>query len=107
MTRALAVQAGLNVAPLDEIVQLGGIQYLSITPNSPPSKRQGNIFSSVYTFILFVILNLMSVPSGFDLPSFVDTAFKQLKSDVQLSADVTIGGFTCPNILLSHIYVYP
>lgn len=47
LTRALAVEAGLNVAPLDQIVQLGGIQYLPIIQNSPPSKRQDNIFSSV------------------------------------------------------------
>jgi len=29
--------------------------------------------------------------SGFNLPNFVDTAFKQLHSDVQLAADIQIG----------------
>lgn len=39
VTRALAVEAGLDPAPLDGIVQLGGIQYLSIG-DQPPVKRQ-------------------------------------------------------------------
>lgn len=39
VTRALAVEAGLDPAPLDGIVQLGGIQYLNIA-NQPPVKRQ-------------------------------------------------------------------
>ncbi|PFH51992.1 hypothetical protein AMATHDRAFT_74502 [Amanita thiersii Skay4041] len=56
LTRRLAIEAGLDVAPLDAIVQLGGIQ-------------------------------------GFDLPSYVQTAFKQLKSDVELATDITIGDY--------------
>ncbi|KAF8160985.1 hypothetical protein B0H34DRAFT_699004 [Crassisporium funariophilum] len=75
VTRALAVEAGLDPAPLDGIVQLGGIQYLHINQNTPPTKRQANLFK------------------GFDLTSFVGTAFKKLKSDVQLSTDVTIGEY--------------
>lgn len=49
VTRALAVEANLNVAPLDEIVRLGGIQYLQ-TPeiesvsNNNPEPRQSNLF---------------------------------------------------------------
>lgn len=39
VTRALAVEAGLDPAPLDGIVQLGGIQYLDIA-DQPPVKRQ-------------------------------------------------------------------
>lgn len=39
VTRALAVEAGLDPAPLDGIVQLGGIQYLTTT-GQPPVKRQ-------------------------------------------------------------------
>lgn len=62
VTRALAVEAGMNVAPLDEIVQLGGIQYLPIANSSSPSKRQTNIFASVSTFIFFCVLNLISLP---------------------------------------------
>jgi hypothetical protein len=47
VTRALAVEAGLDVAPLDGIVQLGGIKYLSTT-NTPPSvQRRANIFTYV------------------------------------------------------------
>ncbi|KAF9562634.1 hypothetical protein CPC08DRAFT_706528 [Agrocybe pediades] len=77
VTRALAVEAGLDVDPLDQIVQLGGIQYLPIPGGNAPSnrKRQANVFK------------------GFDLPSFVQKAFKQLKSDVTLSTDVTIGDY--------------
>ncbi|TFK44582.1 hypothetical protein BDQ12DRAFT_661303 [Crucibulum laeve] len=74
LTRALAVEAGLDVAPLDGIVKLGDIQYLSTT-GQPPFRRQANIFS------------------GFDLPTFVQSAFKKLKSDVELSADVTLGDY--------------
>ena len=105
VTRALAVEADLNVAPLDAIVQLGGIQYLSLTQNSPSSKRQANIFSSVSISIFFLMLALIPLPSGFNLPSFVETAFKQLKSDVQLSANVTIGKSTSSNVFLYHVYV--
>lgn len=75
VTRALSVEAGLNVAPLDSIVQLGGIQYLTTTGNQPSTERRGSIFS------------------GFDLPTFVQTAFKKLQSDVELSVDVTIGDY--------------
>ncbi|KAG6813669.1 hypothetical protein H0H92_008517 [Tricholoma furcatifolium] len=73
VTRALAVEAGLDVAPLDAIVQLGGIQYLTITGDAPTSSRRANIFD------------------GFNLPDFVNTAFKKLQSDVNLTVDVTIG----------------
>ena len=45
ITRSLAVKAGLDVAPLDAIVQLGGIQYLS--PTNTSSRRQANEFTSV------------------------------------------------------------
>ncbi|KAG5653629.1 hypothetical protein H0H81_011855 [Sphagnurus paluster] len=75
LTRALAVEAGLDVDPLDGIVELGGIKYLSITGPAPKLKRRANIFT------------------GFNLPTFVHAAFKQLKSDVELTADVTIGQY--------------
>ncbi|KAJ3518119.1 hypothetical protein NLJ89_g70 [Agrocybe chaxingu] len=77
VTRALAVEAGLDVAPLDSIVQIGGYQYLSTTSASKREimERQSNLFQ------------------GFDLTTFVGNAFKQLKSDVQLSTDVTIGEY--------------
>jgi len=43
VTRDLAVEAGLDVAPLDAIVSLGGYQYLSPS-NTTANKRQNNIF---------------------------------------------------------------
>jgi len=75
VTRALAVEAGLNVDALDGIVQLGGIKYLSITGNPPTLERRANVFT------------------GFNLPTFVGAAFKKLQSDVELAADVTIGQY--------------
>ncbi|KAF9451269.1 hypothetical protein P691DRAFT_757432 [Macrolepiota fuliginosa MF-IS2] len=75
LTRVLAVEAGLDPAPLDGIVQLGGIQYLT-TSGQPPVKRQD-----------------ASVFAGFNLPTFVQTAFKKLQSDVQLTSEVSIGDF--------------
>jgi hypothetical protein len=45
VTRALAVEAGLDVAPLDSIVSLGGFHYLTTTSEvSTPSKRQASLF---------------------------------------------------------------
>jgi hypothetical protein len=76
VTRALAVEAGLDVAPLDSIVSLGGFHYLTTTSEvSTPSKRQASLFR------------------GFDLTKFVQTAFTKLKSDVQLTTDLTIGEY--------------
>ena len=48
LTRALAVEAGLNVEPLDAVVRLGGIQYLSITGEPPKLNSRSNIFEYVY-----------------------------------------------------------
>ncbi|KAJ7668375.1 hypothetical protein DFH06DRAFT_1181491 [Mycena polygramma] len=79
VTRRLALEAGLDVAPLDSIVQLGGITYLpaAATASSPIKRgvRRDNLFT------------------GFDLPTFVQTAFKKLQSDVELTAGVTIGDY--------------
>ncbi|KAG6878541.1 hypothetical protein C0993_004439 [Termitomyces sp. T159_Od127] len=75
VTRALAVEAGMDVDPLDAVVDLGGIKYLSITGEPPKFKHRANIFD------------------GFNLPNFVNTAFKKLQSDVALNADVTIGDY--------------
>jgi hypothetical protein len=49
LTRALAVEAGLDVAPLDEIVRIGGIQYLNGSQGvpAPGRQRRGNIFTFV------------------------------------------------------------
>jgi hypothetical protein len=49
VTRRLALEAGLDVAPLDEIVDLGGITYLAAA--GTPTKREerrANLFTSVY-----------------------------------------------------------
>ncbi|KAG6891741.1 hypothetical protein C0992_006161 [Termitomyces sp. T32_za158] len=75
VTRALAVEAGMDVDPLDAIVNLGGIKYLSITGEPPKTQRRANIFD------------------GFNLPNFVNAAFKKLQSDVALNVDVTIGDY--------------
>lgn len=90
VTRALAVEAGLDVDPLDGIVQLGGIKYLSVTGNPPSLKRRDNLYTQVPSQVP-AQLRLTCIYSGFNLPTFVQRAFKQLKSDVKLSADVTIG----------------
>ncbi|KAI0305626.1 hypothetical protein B0F90DRAFT_1815219 [Multifurca ochricompacta] len=77
VTRLCAIAAGLRTEQLDGIVQLGGYQYLPATNGggSSTNQKRGNIYS------------------GFNLPKFVDTAFKQLHSDVQLEADVQIGDY--------------
>lgn len=78
VTRALAVEAGEDPAPLDGIVELGDISYMSI--NAPSSRRRSfKKRANQYT--------------GFNLISFVDTAFAQLKTDVQLQSDISIGDY--------------
>ncbi|EJD03283.1 uncharacterized protein FOMMEDRAFT_168292 [Fomitiporia mediterranea MF3/22] len=84
LTRRLAVMAGLGTDQLDGIVALGGYNYITTTDedsgtgsgsNSSATKRDTNIFTN------------------FNLPDFVDTAFKQLRSTVQLTSAVTIGDY--------------
>lgn len=78
VTRLCAISAGLSTEQLDGIVQLGGIRYLQTTggnSSGATKKKRDNIFT------------------GFNLPNFVDAAFKQLRSDVQLEADVQIGDY--------------
>ncbi|KAF4598358.1 hypothetical protein EYR38_006760 [Pleurotus pulmonarius] len=75
VTRLLAVDAGLDTAPLDGIVDVGGYTYLFTTGNPPSKQRRANIFT------------------GFNLPEFVQSAFKELKSDVDLTTDVTMGDY--------------
>ncbi|KAJ8482152.1 hypothetical protein ONZ45_g15054 [Pleurotus djamor] len=75
VTRFLAVEAGLDTAPLDGIVEVGGIHYQFTTGTPPANHRRANIFT------------------GFDLPKFVQTAFKKLESDVELTTDVTLGEY--------------
>jgi len=40
VTRVLAVEAGLDPAPIDAIVRLGGIRYLSVSVDQPPPGRR-------------------------------------------------------------------
>lgn len=81
VTRALAQEAGEDVAPLDGIVQLGGYEYLRISGDddndsqSRKAKRQADLYR------------------GFNLPKFVQSAFSKLQSDVELTTDVTIGEY--------------
>ncbi|KDQ27871.1 hypothetical protein PLEOSDRAFT_1112748 [Pleurotus ostreatus PC15] len=75
VTRLLAVDAGLDTTPLDGIVDVGGYTYLFTTGNPPRKQQRANIFT------------------GFNLPEFVQTAFKELKSDVELTTDVTMGDY--------------
>ncbi|KAL4074292.1 hypothetical protein J3A83DRAFT_4234939 [Scleroderma citrinum] len=76
LTRVLAVEAGLDVAPWDGIVALGGYQYVASTnADSGPVSRRANMYT------------------GFDLPTFVDAAFKQLRTDVHLTAELMIGEY--------------
>ncbi|KAH9038716.1 hypothetical protein EDB85DRAFT_2072661 [Lactarius pseudohatsudake] len=78
VTRLCAISAGLSTEQLDGIVQLGGYRYLQVTggnSSGATKKRRDNLYT------------------GFNLPNFVDTAFKQLHSDVQLEADVQIGDY--------------
>ncbi|KAG1851680.1 hypothetical protein F4604DRAFT_1933963 [Suillus subluteus] len=79
LTRVLAVQAGLDPTQLDGIVALGDYQYVTATTVDsepvPQQQRRANIYT------------------GFNLPNFVDEAFKQLRSDIQLSSQLTIGNY--------------
>ena len=100
VTRLYAVAAGLSTEQLDGIVDIGGYKYLPTTGGDSPSaspKKRGN----VYTFVtLMVYERFDSIShhepfcSGFNLRNFVDTAFKQLHSDVQLEVDVQIGQYS-------------
>lgn len=94
VTRLCAVAAGLNTEQLDGIVGIGGYKYLRTTggdDSSTNSKKRGNIYTYVIPTLCFTIILTWLTCSGFDLSNFVDTAFKQLHSDVQLEADIQIG----------------
>lgn len=64
VTRLLAVDAGLDTAPLDGIVDVGGYTYLFTTGNPPSKQRRANIFTYVhnilnsffpFTFMLLIV----------------------------------------------------
>ncbi|OBZ73242.1 hypothetical protein A0H81_06855 [Grifola frondosa] len=75
VTRVLAQEAGLDTQQLDGIVQLGGYHYLNTDGSGSSLSQRDNIYT------------------GFNLPNFVDEAFKQLRSDVELIAAVSIGDY--------------
>ncbi|KAJ7188457.1 hypothetical protein C8R46DRAFT_1054741 [Mycena filopes] len=79
VTRRLALMAGLDVAPLDSIVELGGITYLPAAATSASPIKRGVRRDNLFT--------------GFNLPTFVQTAFKKLESDIEFTAGVTIGDY--------------
>lgn len=81
LTRLLAVQAGLDPAPIDGIVEIGGIQYL---PGLGPSRRETTE----------MLKKRDNVFTDFNLPSYVEKAFSKLTSDVQLITTVEIGEYT-------------
>ncbi|KAA1471743.1 hypothetical protein DENSPDRAFT_133322 [Dentipellis sp. KUC8613] len=77
VTRLLAVEAGLGTDQLDGIVQIGGYQYVDADSNTnAAASRRDNIYT------------------GFNLPNFVDTAFKKLTSDVDLDAGFSVGDYS-------------
>ncbi|TFY72142.1 hypothetical protein EVG20_g865 [Dentipellis fragilis] len=77
VTRLLAVEAGLGTDQLDGIVQIGGYQYVDADSNTDAANsRRDNIYT------------------GFNLPNFVDTAFKKLTSDVELTVGFSVGDFS-------------
>lgn len=50
LTRVLAVQAGLDPAPLDGIVALGGYSYVTATnADSTPVNRRSNVYTYEHT----------------------------------------------------------
>lgn len=71
--RLLAVEAGLPTDQLDGIVALGGYQYIQ-----PVSKRS---------------ISSRGLYTGFDLPTYVDSAFSVLKADIGLKSQVVIGEY--------------
>ena len=93
VTHLCAVATGLSTEQLDGIVGIGGYKYLQTMGgdgSSTSSKKRGNIYSYVM-LTLCPTATLTITCSGFNLPKFVDTAFNQLHSDVQIEADVQIG----------------
>ena len=88
LTRALAVDAGLGTDQLDGIVALGGYTYVTTTDqDDPPSKR------SLSPALLSgsIEKRAPNIYTNFNLPDYVQTAFRELRADVNLTSAVTIG----------------
>lgn len=89
VTRKLTTLAGLRTEQLDGIVALGGYQYVATTDDDnaprPPNlsvNDSGNMAQSKRDKNMY---------TGFDLPDFIDKAFKQLRADIELTSLVSIG----------------
>ncbi|KAH8119480.1 hypothetical protein DFH11DRAFT_1722990 [Phellopilus nigrolimitatus] len=89
LLRKLAVDAGLDTEQLDGIVALGGYKYVQTTDEDGPSspKRAFEVPGAGS-------VEKRNIYTGFNLPDFVDKAFKLLKADVSLTSVVTIGDYT-------------
>ncbi|KIJ47323.1 hypothetical protein M422DRAFT_164299, partial [Sphaerobolus stellatus SS14] len=79
LLRRLAVQAGQDTTQIDGIVALGGITYVSSTDADNAHINTKRADASTF--------------ANFDLPSFVDKAFTQLQSDIELTSAVSIGDY--------------
>ncbi|KAL1735691.1 hypothetical protein EV714DRAFT_280260 [Schizophyllum commune] len=95
LTRALAVEAGLETVQLDGIVALGGYEYLFTTDNSSSSSSEDNSSddNDNNDKRSTTLSKRDNIYTGFELPPYVQQAFKQLHSDVSLTAGVTIGEY--------------
>ena len=89
VTRALAVDAGLQTEQLDGIVALGGISYVRTTDEDSPNATKREVVE---------VGKRANIYTGFNLPEFVDAAFKELRSDISLSSVVTIGEYLYVNL---------
>lgn len=77
LMRGLVVQSGQNPAPLDYLMNVGGIKPVGV-------KQNANIQS----------LSLRAAPfDGFSLPRYVMTALATARADVNVNVDVLIGDY--------------
>jgi hypothetical protein len=101
VTRKLATLAGLGTEQLDGIVALGGYQYVTTTDDDDaPAASSLSTQDSRNTTRLKRDENIFT---GFNLPNFIDTAFKQLRADVELTSSVSIGKTSLERILTTRL----
>ncbi|KAL5507074.1 hypothetical protein ACEPAH_6530 [Sanghuangporus vaninii] len=87
LTRKLAVTAGLGTDQLDGIVALGGYNYLTTTDQDDPTKR------SLEAVLGSIEKRAPNIYTNFNLPDFVQAAFKELRADVNLTSALNIGDY--------------
>ncbi|KAI0686332.1 hypothetical protein BC835DRAFT_1523137 [Cytidiella melzeri] len=91
VTRKLAMLAGLGTDQLDGVVALGGYQYTPTTDDDDaPTPSSSN---SSENSILTQMRRDTNMYTGFNLPDYVNRAFKQLRADIQLTSLVSIGDY--------------